>query len=107
MSRGIFPLIGHGIVGHGRLGLSLPMILNLRTERGMKLRLLSLLDIVRRPWCFVVGCRYETIVFRSWCLYSCSRCGCEMCGRTWSDLEPAPFDDDYDLWDDHSEGAKR
>lgn len=102
MRRHLFPLIGHGIVGHGHLGYSLADILGLSTKPhhgGLKDRLRSLwfwlLDTVRRPWCFVVGCNYDTPEFRSWCLYTCTRCGCEMLGRTFDDLQPAPADDDH------------
>jgi hypothetical protein len=96
-----FPLIGHGITGYGRLGYTLAAILDPRTDVGLRLRLWSLwawlADHVRRPWCFVVGCDHGTHVFRSWCLYTCSRCGCEMFGRAWDDIQASPVDDDY-LW---------
>lgn len=33
-------------------------------------------------------CKFNTPVFQSHCLYFCSRCGKEICGRTFNDLEP-------------------
>ncbi|TFZ02097.1 hypothetical protein [Ramlibacter humi] len=102
----LFSRLGLGIVGRGRLGYSLADILGLSAKpfNGTPAeRLRSLwswtLDAVRRPWCIATGCNFDTPVIRSWCLYTCTRCGCEMLGRTFADLEPAPVDDDDRFFD--------
>lgn len=38
--------------------------------------------------CRFVGCRYDAPVLRFNTLYFCPRCGKEIAGRTWADLEP-------------------
>jgi hypothetical protein len=105
----LFSPLGLGIVGHGRLGYSLADILGRSSKpfRGTPAaRAQALwrwfLDTMRRPLCLVLGCEFDTPAFRAGCLYTCTRCGCEMLGRTFEDLEPMPVDDfdrffDWDL----------
>lgn len=81
--RPLFPLMGHGITG--------PV--------GPLFRPTTARQWLARPLCLVVGCEYRTTEFRSWCLYACARCSCEMFGRTFDDIEPAPSDDD-NWWHD-------
>lgn len=56
--------------------------------------------------CRFIGCNFDTPVFRSDCLYFCTRCSGELTGRTFADLVPSDHSD-FMGWDDHdSEGAR-
>lgn len=93
------PLFGHGIVGQLRMvhacqDGSLKPLTPLQAVKWW------IVDNVRRPLCLLVGCRFDTPVFRSNRLYFCTRCTREMFGRRFADLQPEPFSDsDYaDDW---------
>lgn len=44
--------------------------------------------------CRIKGrCNYDTWVFHINCLYFCTRCGKEICGRTFDDLRPMSEED--------------
>lgn len=43
--------------------------------------------------CHFKGCRFDAPFFHSNCLYFCPRCGKEMLGRTWDDIEPMTDED--------------
>lgn len=48
-----------------------------------------------RPICALRGCDYSSLFFSADQLSFCRRCGCEIAGRTVSDLQPLPAD----MWD--------
>lgn len=81
--RPLFPLVGHGITG--------PIRPDFRPR--------TVREWLAHLWCLVVGCDHPHAEFRSWCLYACQRCGCEMLGRGWDDIEPRPID--ADDWEDY------
>lgn len=76
------------------------LALLVRFGNGTSLRKLrrTLLGLV----CRVRGHHYPAPVFRSNCLYFCTRCGKEMLGRTFADIEPIS---DEDLEEIHREMA--
>ena len=38
--------------------------------------------------CWLIGCKFDAAVFKTSSLYFCRRCGTELTGRSFDDLEP-------------------
>ena len=43
--------------------------------------------------CYFKGCHYDAPFFHTNALYFCTRCGKEITGRTWDDIEPMTDED--------------
>ena len=69
------------------------------------------IQTVKLPFCWLRGHHYDTPYFHTKSLYFCTRCGREMLGRTFDDLEPMTpeeWDEEQrfrDVWDDSREGS--
>ncbi|HJW55856.1 MAG TPA: hypothetical protein VJ577_11330 [Burkholderiaceae bacterium] len=53
----------------------------------------TMVQNIKRAVCLIRGHSYNTPEFRGNSLYFCSRCGREMFGRTFADIEPMSDDE--------------